>query len=714
MRLNRVLCLSALLALGAVACDGALRRDIHEPPGAPSPEADSGRLGDMRVGADLGPGEPVEDLGRGADAGADMDAQPTPPPLSGDKLSGRQDELFMCAPGTISSSAARLRLIGRDEWVRAVGSAWGSAASKNPFDPLPTHQYSTYADGESLNEGVLDIYMGMMSEAALDWQGPGRWSSPTRSNPTVVSHINTLTCLMDAERHPTPTPECVRSFVSILLERGVLYRPATPQEVDSLVSFAQTSLQLEREQGRSRKSTIRKIVSAAWLMADALFRREGLSASAPDEHGRVRLSDWELAHALAYAIDGRPPGAMVAYEGGDPEGHLKAITQAAQDGTISDPVVLTSLVLGYVAGIDPMRADLRANDDSNRATRSAYWSALGVRDFFREWLGYMSYLSDFKDSPEATTIYDYQWPTPVSGWNAERASKRSTLRSAYGNAISGYYGSEARLYEQLDDMIARILAEDEQVFERLLTSRWFYVGSNTSQYGGNPWWLYNLEAAPPATQEGRWVQLPEHERAGVLTHPAFLASHALNFENDPNPVHRGKWVRERMLCGQVPDLPINVEAALDPETRHLSARARVQAKTEQPGCAGCHALMNPLGYPFEIYNHAGLLRVEDHGSPPDGSSVLVGMPDPALDGPVRDAVELSERFSRSRYVKRCFIRQSFRYFMGREETLQDACALTAMEQAYEDSGGSFGHMLAALLTHDTFLYRRLGAPAQGR
>ena len=45
-------------------------------------------------------------------------------------------------------------------------------------------------------------------------------------------------------------------------------------------------------------------------------------------------------------------------------------------------------------------------------------------------------------------------------------------------------------------------------------------------------------------------------------------------------------------------------------------RERIVEKTEAPECIGCHQLMNPLGYPFEIYNHAGFLRESDHGAAP--------------------------------------------------------------------------------------------------
>ncbi|RYE89624.1 MAG: DUF1588 domain-containing protein, partial [Myxococcales bacterium] len=171
-------------------------------------------------------------------------------------------------------------------------------------------------------------------------------------------------------------------------------------------------------------------------------------------------------------------------------------------------------------------------------------------------------------------------------------------------------------------------------------------------------------------------------------------------------VHRGKWVRTQLLCQYVPPLSsVMVQAKVGPSAPDKTARDRVVEATEQPLCQGCHSLMNPLGFPFEMFNHAGFLRATDHGHAPDGSSVLENMPDPALDGPVKDAVELSEKLAQSPYVERCFLRQAFRYFMGRDETEADACTLAAMEQAYDGQGGSLQAALAALFTSETFLYR---------
>jgi hypothetical protein len=92
--------------------------------------------------------------------------------------------------------------------------------------------------------------------------------------------------------------------------------------------------------------------------------------------------------------------------------------------------------------------------------------------------------------------------------------------------------------------------------------------------------------------------------------------------------------------------------------------------------------------------------------PPSGASMISLAPDPMLVGPVRDAVELSERIAGSRVARRCFIRHAFRHFMGRSETEADACTLAAMESSL-DTDGSFFSMIEALVSSDTFQMRTL-------
>ena len=218
-------------------------------------------------------------------------------------------------------------------------------------------------------------------------------------------------------------------------------------------------------------------------------------------------------------------------------------------------------------------------------------------------------------------------------------------------------------------------------------------------------------------------------RKGMLTHPAWLIAHAQNTETDP--VIRGKWVREKLLAGTLPDVPITVEAVV-PEDHHKTLRMRHQDVTEKPECWKCHERMNPLGYAFEIYDDFGVYRTEESIEHPenlikkakekqpievDGRAVYKTLPvnsksyldgtgDPKLDGDVDDAIDMAGRLSKSVRVRQSIIRHAFRYFMGRNEALSDSKTLIDADNAYVKSGGSFDAVIISLLSSDSFIYRK--------
>ncbi|MBT4844657.1 MAG: DUF1588 domain-containing protein [Planctomycetaceae bacterium] len=218
-------------------------------------------------------------------------------------------------------------------------------------------------------------------------------------------------------------------------------------------------------------------------------------------------------------------------------------------------------------------------------------------------------------------------------------------------------------------------------------------------------------------------------RKGILTHPAWLIAHSLNLETDP--VRRGKWVREKLLAGTIQDVPITVDAVV-PEDHHRTLRQRLDEKTSETYCWNCHKKMNPLGMAFEIYDDFGRYRTEERLEHPDNliqetprerglhidgrpvyktipvnsKSVLDGTGDELLDGEISDALDMTERLSKSIRVRQSIIRHAFRYFLGRNELLSDSKTLIDADQAYVDSDGSFDAVIVSLLTSDSFIYRK--------
>ena len=195
---------------------------------------------------------------------------------------------------------------------------------------------------------------------------------------------------------------------------------------------------------------------------------------------------------------------------------------------------------------------------------------------------------------------------------------------------------------------------------------------------------------------------PEGERMGILTHPSWLVSHSDAMDN--HAILRGRWIRERLLGGGIPDVPITVDAMLPDEPKTpLRERMRV---TREKYCWTCHEKMDPLGLPFEMYNHAGLFRTTELDKPVDTTGEIVDSGDPALDGPVKDAIDMIQKLAESERVEQVFVRHAFRFWMGRNETLNDAPVLQAAHKAYRDSGGSMNALITSLLTSDAFLYRK--------
>ncbi len=258
------------------------------------------------------------------------------------------------------------------------------------------------------------------------------------------------------------------------------------------------------------------------------------------------------------------------------------------------------------------------------------------------------------------------------------------------------------------------------------------MGDASTRYGGrlhdpDVAKMFNVDLADwsyPTTQP-----TPMPYRKGMLTHPAWLIAFAANTESDP--IHRGIWIREKLLADTIPDVPITVDAVI-PENPHKTLRQRLDAKTNNDYCMRCHKGINPLGLPFEIYDDFGryrteerlehpenlITKVKDKGAPHedlrdiyktlpvDSRGYLRGTGDATLDGEVADALDLIDRLAKSDRVRQSIIRHAFRYFLGRNETLSDSKTLIDADRAYVQSGGSFDVLIVSLLTSDSFIYRK--------
>jgi hypothetical protein len=206
----------------------------------------------------------------------------------------------------------------------------------------------------------------------------------------------------------------------------------------------------------------------------------------------------------------------------------------------------------------------------------------------------------------------------------------------------------------------------------------------------------------------RRVELDPAQRAGILTHGAVMAATAK--PNMTSPVFRGQYVRERVLCTPLPPPPPNIPVVPPSPDPNSSTREKFEEHDRNPACAGCHQLMDPIGYGFENFDAVGLWRTEENGHPIDSSCQLAATQD--ADGSFANGAEMARRLAESEQVQRCVVTQFYRFAQGRGETLADLCTLDGLYDAYAASGFDFLVMVEHLVASDAFRFRRR-PPASG-
>ena len=434
---------------------------------------------------------------------------------------------------------------------------------------------------------------------------------------------------------------------------------------------------------------VRYTLATVLMLPEAIFRME-VGAGTPDAKGRIRLAPREIAFALAFALTDKRPDA--------------ALLTAAAAGELDTDAGVAKQVQRLL------------DDPKMEKTR--------VLRFFREYFGYDKATETFKESGKVPEL--------------------------------NHPGHEPRtLVEDTDRLVQLILEQDKEVLKELLTTPKSFVAYKTAAdskkkiaeakakfeadrqrdpvkfkdkvFKPQPKLIYESYGLTdfPDVQP---VELPADQRAGILTQPSWLVAHSTTFDN--HAIHRGKWIRERLLGGVVPDVPITVDAQL-PIAPEKTLRDRM-AVTQQAYCWKCHQLMNDLAYPFEQFDHFGRYRtaeiVQDleatarnvdgkgkpmgpvmKGAPLDISGLIAHVGDKTLEGPIKHPIDYMHKLAGSERVEQVFVRHAFRFWVARNEAPGDAASLQATHQAYRKSGGSMKALITALLTSESFLYR---VPAQ--
>lgn len=207
--------------------------------------------------------------------------------------------------------------------------------------------------------------------------------------------------------------------------------------------------------------------------------------------------------------------------------------------------------------------------------------------------------------------------------------------------------------------------------------------------------LYEVEA--PGASANTFVPITFNEdtpRAGILTLGAFLTMNA--HPTDTSPTLRGKYIRERVFCQEVPAPPDDIDLNLDPSDASApTLRGRLEAHRATPECAGCHSFIDPPGFLFENYDAIGKYRTESEGYPVDSTGELDGTP-------LANAVELADHLTDNETLVSCLVQQLYRHTQGRREQPNERPMLRALETQLAQSGYDFKSLMLALVQSPGF------------
>jgi hypothetical protein len=160
---------------------------------------------------------------------------------------------------------------------------------------------------------------------------------------------------------------------------------------------------------------------------------------------------------------------------------------------------------------------------------------------------------------------------------------------------------------------------------------------------------------------------------GLLTMPAVLASHS--GPTNSRPIKRGVFWARKVMCMEMEPPPKELHAKLY-DMSGVTERHRIEQSTKGAACAGCHKIINPLGFFLESYDALGRMRTLDNGQPIDTSILIDFLGEPPVK--TETAVDGVKTLTESVMFKQCFVRQMFRFYMGRSEEPSDDTVLRRM------------------------------------
>ncbi len=263
-------------------------------------------------------------------------------------------------------------------------------------------------------------------------------------------------------------------------------------------------------------------------------------------------------------------------------------------------------------------------------------------------------------------------------------------------SVAGELG--AAMVTETKALFQRVVVDDRLPWHDVFRLDQTYVDDTLAAH-------YGLEL--PGSETPTWVDYADAGRRGLLSHGTFLSVGA-KFD-DTSPVQRGKLIRTRLFCQDIPPPPPTV----DPDTEPVDGVCKEEryAAHRVGACAGCHAQMDPVGFGLENYDNQGRFRTyepDNPETPADESQCQIGGQGELTGiGEFSGPAELSELALSAGLLDACVVTQLYRYGIGRYEL--DDLDLAFVDHVVERLAAGefeFHDLVLEYVASDAFGYRR--------
>ncbi len=265
-------------------------------------------------------------------------------------------------------------------------------------------------------------------------------------------------------------------------------------------------------------------------------------------------------------------------------------------------------------------------------------------------------------------------------------SKNTTQYPAFTSDLKKDFSEETKAF------VKHVVFDSTGTMDELFSANYSFVNSRLAS-------VYGVSGVSGTALQK--IAMPAGQRSGLLTQGAFLTLNATDVTS--NPVLRGAFVREKLLCQQMPPPPPNVSDTPPTASNLFTTRDRYAEHSKNQTCYQCHRLMDPIGFGLENFNAIGGYRTQENGYTVDSSGEINNLSVPSIyyKGPI----ELGKAIGSSADVANCMSTQVFRYVMGRNMEEIDQCSAQKVQQDFSSSNRKILTIFQSLTTTDTFTKR---------